>query len=441
MRLYTICHTDERGITTELLQFGPVDSYYKDRGCFPYQLYDNSAYCYIILREQYKGTLSYRPYKDPEWRAREEARLARGEYTPLPWSELTPVPDHYAHVSVDNGAMVAFTPNEEKGMIDVQTRMKPGRYLTKFYPHLSSDTVRAMALALDKAVCVRFATTADDIEKVYTNGPHSCMAYSAHHFRSDVHPCRAYAGGDLQLAYLSLQDLDHSEFRASARALVWPEKKLYGRAYGDEIRLKAALEAMGYEEADWRGDGLDGARISHLETDDSDVIMPYVDGHHNLRRAGQFWVIDMSGPHSADRTDGMLEEEEEEEGEYCAYYEEVRDENSVYIWDLEEYWCETAAGRYATYCHGHHAYMSDANNAFHEVYGSTYSEDWLQNNASFCEGDGEWTFETTVWVRDTEQTVSEDYARRNNYWQNEDGEWYSEVQPDPNQLELELDAA
>jgi hypothetical protein len=106
-------------------------------------------------------------HKNLEWRARERERFSDGEYEGLPceWADLEPITDHFAHLSTEDGAQVAFTPDEGKGQLDIQVRMKPGRYLNKFYPHLTGDQVRALACAMDKATEVKFAVTEDDLRR------------------------------------------------------------------------------------------------------------------------------------------------------------------------------------------------------------------------------------------------------------------------------------
>jgi hypothetical protein len=64
--------------------------------------------------------------------------LSDGTYAKLPW-DIAKIEDHFAHISVQDGAMISYTPDAAKGELDIQVRTKPGRYLTKFYPHLSAD--------------------------------------------------------------------------------------------------------------------------------------------------------------------------------------------------------------------------------------------------------------------------------------------------------------
>jgi hypothetical protein len=172
----------------------------------------------------------------------------RPDPTPL---DATSGADHYVWVPV------ASTKRET---------IKPGRYLTTFYPHLTPDEVTGWARKVDVVNEVQFATTADDMVRVYTAGPSSCMSYGASNFKG-VHPVKAYAGGDLAVAYFA-----DPTGKPTARALVWPEKKLYGRAYGDPERLQRALQKLGYTSGSLRGAKLAGVPRG------SGLALPYIDG-------------------------------------------------------------------------------------------------------------------------------------------------------------------
>ena len=155
---------------------------------------------------------------DPNWRARERGRLDYGAYTPVPWFDdgrLTMPTDHFTHISTDDPTQIAFTENEEKGRQDRQTRMRPGRYLERYFPDLDADTVRAYATEIGApAETFRVASTPAEIERVYEHGPRSCMSKSLDAYASRVHPVTVYGEpGDLRLAYLG--DAHDATARAS----------------------------------------------------------------------------------------------------------------------------------------------------------------------------------------------------------------------------------
>jgi hypothetical protein len=202
-----------------------------------------------------------------DWREREQLRIDRGIYDPIKFQGLEPITEHYLHRALENEALVAYTPSDEYGQRDRQVSCKPGAYLKKFYPSLSATEVQNLATSIDMRL-LNFAVTADEIERVYRNGPSSCMAYSASNFETEgVHPVRAYAGPDLQVAYLG------PIAKPIARCLVWPEQKRRSTIYGDYHRMKSALEKAGYNNTD-----LTGARMSILRRKDNLLICPYIDG-------------------------------------------------------------------------------------------------------------------------------------------------------------------
>jgi len=59
-------------------------------------------------------------------------------------------------------------------------------------------------------------------------------------YLSPVHPVRTYVAGDLQIAYMKKNG------RITARALVYPEKKIHTRIYGDSGVFRPLLEKEGF---------------------------------------------------------------------------------------------------------------------------------------------------------------------------------------------------
>lgn len=248
-----------------------------------------------------------------DWRARESARFASGTYIDVPWLDDPTLAtlqdallDHYAHLSVSHPGMVAYTPNDESGVQDRQTRVRPGKYLKDFAPSLSEVQIErytSQVRAISDRNNLKLATTADDIEAAYTvNGDDhrlgSCMAYRARHFNGPCHPVRVYGDSDLAVAYLG--DLtDH----VSARCLVWPERKLYCRVYGDSA-LAQVLEANGYEHAS----NFDGARVRRIAANGHDrFVMPYFDCGSGVSKTSDraYFEISDSWDYEANSTDGV----------------------------------------------------------------------------------------------------------------------------------------
>jgi hypothetical protein len=221
---------------------------------------------------------------DNNWREREATRMRDGTYELLPteWYDWL-LPEHYAHRAKSDPKQVAFTPDSEKGMRDRQTIMNVGRYLTRYYAErFTGDNIRTFVTQVTPSE-VQFAASADDIATVYEHGPNSCMSgtrfYQARSYLNNYNPVRIYAGHDLQVAYIGDKN------NASARCLVWPERKLRGRIYGDHERLEAGLRALGYSEAA----SFNGAMVTRHEIDvDYDgspakaLVMPYIDAGYGL---------------------------------------------------------------------------------------------------------------------------------------------------------------
>lgn len=275
------------------------------------------------------------------WRAREQARFDDGEYTPVPWAEAVAcnearlgwdyeslpgaracaerpfcylhrrdqhlrdeirerMRDHFAHISLNNPGMIAYTPDEAHGADDRQVRVKPGRYLQQFASTLFGESDIARYVAQVKAASgeLKLARTADEIARVYTanNGPTSCM--DRRHFSFSSTPVRVYGDSDLAVAYLGTLADDRDDDVIAARCIVWPERKLFGRAYGDTATLQAVLRTHGYTHGE-----MDGARVHAIEHD-GDYLMPYIDGISTCSLDGDWFVLDDSGDFDCQRTDG-----------------------------------------------------------------------------------------------------------------------------------------
>lgn len=258
------------------------------------------------LGKQLGLKLSAKVVIDRRWRNREQQRFDDGSYIQLPWrgadwwydSRLR-CPDidniHFAHVSQKQAGMIAYTASEEDGSKDKQTVIKPTKYLKRFCAkslasyRLDPRSVAAKFAAQFAPVKLKFAETAKDIQRVYEQGPESCMSHSISSYvtrHQNVHPVTVYAAGDLQVAYLEAvpddDDDDDDEklpLRASnpvvvARAIVWPEKKTHSRIYGDIHRMQAALKNAGYAFG-----APEGAKLKRIKLygHNDRFVAPYID--------------------------------------------------------------------------------------------------------------------------------------------------------------------
>jgi hypothetical protein len=361
---------------------------------------------------------------DGSWKERERARFAAGEYVALPWigqpwfdAKANELADLFAHVSTVDGAKIAYTEDGAKGMADRQTRVKPGKFLAKYFPELATEEVARLSVEYSKAYednKLHIVSDPDDWERVYTTGPHSCMAHRADYYSSSVHPVRVYAGPDLQLAYL-----EREGHGITARAIIWPEKKAYGRIYGDEARLSDLLSEVGYKEG-----SLGGARILKIE-ENGGYVMPYVDYCEGATVDGKYIVIG-EGEIATDNTCGLSEEtpccsccdSRVRQGEgrhnqsgdflcddcyseqhiYCEYYDEdmPADDGSVEVivgrgWSgrpRTQSWCQDAFDNHGFICdHDGEAYSD--NLAVHMANGETWSTHAFEEHGFVCAKDSD----------------------------------------------------
>lgn len=231
------------------------------------------------------------------WIEREEARFTSGYYNPVPWPTKDAFKHHFVHLSRDKDGMIAYTPNADYGQADRQIRVRPGKYLTEFYPEFGPDTIRDYcAQVSSNSYVMKITQDADEIERVYAEGPSSCMAHPSDFFAGNIHPARAYAGPDLAVAYLIHPDGD-----IVARAVVFPARREHTRIYGDGSRLGNLLSDDGYtrNDGDWSG-----ARLTRIESPRG-IVAPYIDfspcradddsTHLVMSRSGTFYLQDTCG--------------------------------------------------------------------------------------------------------------------------------------------------
>ena len=286
-----------------------------------------------------------------------------GEWKHPPWSDkLTPVHLHFAHISETDPTQIAFVVDLQKGARWIFTRMKPGRYLKKYYPGLTPKQIEYYARwwlkgeqpELGEGFTLAFASTPEEIVHVYAHGPDSCMANQDY--------VKVYGAGDLAVAYLTYSN--ESEAIICARVLCWPEKKVYSRVYACDVADHAAdssadelirrLHADGFEADELRNTrGLNGARLLKIAHDGS-WVMPYID-HYAVDNRGEHFVIASDGEYAADNTAGLIEEFEYE-CDHCA--RGFREIWTVYT-PAEEAWCENCTDHHALICEWDRLIYSD----------------------------------------------------------------------------------
>ena len=297
-----------------------------------------------------------------QWQFREAARFAMNTYKRVPWhkTEWWQAMEQdlhlYAHVSLANTEQMAFTQSDAHGKTDRLTAMKPGKFLRKYADKYLAENIKSRGLTyllkedgtvLDQTIStlavefaaanevydVEFASTPEDIVQVYLDGPNSCMSHFLSFYESPLHPTYVYGAGDLSVAYLRRDD------EITARVLCWPAKKEFlNTFYGDEGRLRPALENMGWDETyDFSGARL--LKIPH----GGEYVMPYLDGEQGIEDCGDHFEI--SGSYSAemiaDETHGLIGC-----GGSCDNCGEGRGTYTI----AGEEWCESCYEDFSAYC-------------------------------------------------------------------------------------------
>lgn len=261
-----------------------------------------------------------------DWHEREHDRFVSGEYQTVPWHECTWARDlaapysfggklnHFPHVAKGDPTQIAFTESNDAGTRDVQKRMRPGRYLERFFGEdLTASDIRTWAAdwaAMYEENDLQIATTPEEIARVYGEGPSSCMSGRAREFDTPVHPASVYGAGDLAVAYMVRDN------EITSRALLWPAKKQVGRIYGDVDRIYPLLKAAGYgpniNTSQSAGCGpwgnFEGARLLRVECDDGRFVCPWLDDNCFVNDDGRHLIITNDGDYDGQNTDGMCGE-------------------------------------------------------------------------------------------------------------------------------------
>lgn len=335
----------------------------------------------------------------PAWWQREFDRFAVGEYNFAPWlyepwfSGVGPDDvgnnytlrlyagkhGHFAHVAKGDPTKIAFTPDDAFGERDGQRRMRVGRYLQQYYGDvLSNERIQELCASWDVefgvGLAVKFGSTREEFSHVYQNGPDSCMSHGTSDYETgDVHPAEVYAAGDLAVAYLENDD------RITARAICWPEKKLYGRVYGDTHRLHELMQALEYEHEDHcDGEtGFCGARLLKI-AHRGGYVMPWLDHVGTVEDAGKFWRID--GEYDAQCTTGMMYPRGRTECYMCE--EHYDDDNEGGYVDGHDY-CQSCYEEHTFFCEGCHEQCA-GDSHYSEDLNHDYCRDCYRERHSGC---------------------------------------------------------
>lgn len=405
-------------------------------------VYATGNECALAMHEMQASTgKRYRPARviDPNWRNRELAKALSGEYTIPAWQILKyhqiektdrftgnktlawcstdhtfsadrehwyttdePVkqrnitlpihPDHFLHVSKLDASKVAFTKDEESGSADKQIQTTVGRYLVAFYPDIDNELIKYVnALHQEKYQpnIVKFAT-GEKITEIYESchdtGLSSCMTKPVSRYESFCHPTLVYSAGDLALSYMT-----DSNNNVTARALVWPEKKIYSRIYGNYESLGSGLKALGYS-----SDGdFHKAKIKRIDDENQPdrLVLPYLDGVQSVSILDAEWLmIDKYGDIDGSTQTGLQKPDRYAVCDSCE--DDIADEDDAYTVYTRRLstvtYCQYCRDQESFYCTGTNEYIR--NDREMTVDGQSYAEWYVSEYANLCQFSDEYTF-------------------------------------------------
>ena len=314
------------------------------------------------------------------WQSRERARLETGEYLPVPWAaeswylESDYSRNHFPHMSTQNPGKIAFTESDEKGVADIQLRMRAGKYLQgHFADRLTPNEITYWASKVflqTGEITLEFATTPDEIQHVYINGPNSCMSHDTGDYSTDgIHPTRVYGAGDLAVAYLKT-----GETEISARAICWPDKKIYTVVYGDggeySERFENMLDSLGYRYG--QDSDFNGARILRIETESGGYVCPYFDMSDSFGYCSDsdFFIIG-GGDYNAQNECGATEDDRD----YCNNCNEYFNGESYHV---------NHTGTVCESCYSEISFFCDECEESHHVNDAIYIEGLNRDVCDYC---------------------------------------------------------
>jgi hypothetical protein len=290
----------------------------------------------------------------------------------------------WPHASEEDPTMLAYTQSREKALRNLQTRVKLGRYLTKFWPNIRDDVLRGIADKYIGANMFEFEmlTDADDIVRSAMKGPNSCMRTVEHD--ASYHPYRCYdprLGWSCAVRYRTVYGMRYIVGRALVyegvyvRSFKADDDNIEGTGYSQsDEKLQAWLHGQGiHKRSGWPT----GTRLAVVYDDNDRQVAPYIDGtnDHTKNHHTQLTVTKDDGTTHAplnyfelgsggiclDSADGWLDDcsgaaEDTTECDHCEETVDTDDTQTVLDSDGDEICvCD--------YCCRHH-YSSAANSNF-----------------------------------------------------------------------------
>lgn len=233
----------------------------------------------------------------PLWHARELNRFSRGTYKSihrqalnlLSKEQVEIVNGYFPHLSEVDESMIAYTATPEKGEADIQTRIKPGRFLNKVLPGIDNELVKSFAAVFSSTDGIRLVAekSPEAFSYAYTSlkNSGSCMD-SRNSFSKcvvdgvKIHPSVAYYNPDNKLfAIYAVNSIGTVIARCIGNASEMRHTRIYfdKNVPNSENKMILLLKEAGWEHGE---DCLHGVKISKLITDEGSIICPYIDPHN-----------------------------------------------------------------------------------------------------------------------------------------------------------------
>lgn len=379
------------------------------------------------------------------------------------WVNSTQRLEHYLHVSMKDRTKVAYATHYENLAKGNYLATTPGRYLTKWFSNVLSEAdIRAWAtrqVALHTDRTVHFARSASECARVINDGPNSCMAKSFYSgndswYRGMCHPGRAYGYSDKRptwapdtaVAYITADN--QADGHIKARAVCWPERKVYVRVYGDVEQMQRAMTDIGYQQTER---ALVGARIRRIEDENGNgYVIPYVDkgvqsGGGSLHAKtdasdDKYWRINdegygvntYKGYENKGVTDSIDEDDDDEDDddedyttcEDCGARVHNDDTYSIgYHGDRMVGSCCIDEYTSAIGLRGNEYYVSNDNVTRCETDGNYYDDDYLsENDIHRCESSGDW-YHIDDMVSTRDGMVAQDHATELSHEDDDGNQW------------------
>jgi len=286
----------------------------------------------------------------------------------------------WPHISDEGRHKIAYTRDERSGEANRQVVTSVGKYLTRHFPTLPSDTIRDIAAKYAPGQCSFVHTTSDMVHAI-EHGPSSCMSKDRDSFPDDRHPYEAYAP-----EYGWHMALYREGGGITGRALC--NEKYFVRSYRSgsggysscDDRLEAWLRDEGYTKTcSWSGYQLKKIAV---RGNNCGFLAPYLDGNAKYVTDGFYITDDNSDAEwEFDQTGGNADSIG---GETCADCDDrIRDGDGHWTGVHEDcHVCEHCLNHNYTYVYGRNGnqyYLHDSNTII-RVSDASYDADYLSDN-------------------------------------------------------------